>query len=79
MNYPRSINGKWYKKDNDLDFQNQKPSKLDEGVFQSEIAMQLPLLQGQAEGSYQKNIEESKIGQYHQMKKKSLLTLTTAS
>ena len=78
MNYPRSLNKKWYKENNDLAFQNKKPAKDQNSVFQSEMKMQLPLLQGQSNNFIFKPQNQGKTGQYHELKKGSDYTLTTA-
>lgn len=80
MNYPRSLNKQWYKKGNDLNFQNQKPIKNNDSAFQSKVKMELPLLQGVAnEVLRTQNRCEYASGQYHQQKKDSHFTLTTAN
>ena len=79
MNYPRSLNKQWYKKNNDLNFQNIKPVKNNNSAFQSEMKMKLPLLQGVANEVLRNGHRtEYKEGQYHQLKKSSHFTLTTA-
>jgi hypothetical protein len=71
MNYPRSLNKKWYKENNDLAFQNKKPAKDQNNVFQSEMKMQLPLLQGKSNNFISKPQNKDKTGQYHELKKGS--------